>query len=324
MVRPQKWNNLFTILLNAKTGDGVSQKFRLWIDRAPGEFDMVPFLRALTETASGRPVELVRRRSSADLRIITERTLARWVVSLGPTFSHVGRVPLSLLPPELLNRFLKLQGFGSRTIFVTAENLQHPAWVGIGDLLRRSSLPRLTCWPKDIDPEGERLPYWYSHVDWPELRELGPRSYPRFGQLLDLNRLMKPLSIDESRLDAIAVMVSHVKFPRDSVIDRIAKKYELATPSAVDRGRPKIDFLTRHKFSFAGENSFGIGYCTEKVPEAWHAGCIPIGVIGTPHSDWNSEVLGLYEHSTAVHEQPLLKVRPNLHDIIEYVQTCLR
>ena len=284
---------------------------------------MIPFLCAVTQYLTGQHVELVPHRTTADLKLITERTLARWLVSLGPTFSHVGRMPISLLPPVLLNRFLRIHGFGSRTIFITAENLQHPAWVGVGDLIRRSSLPRLTSWPKEIDQEGERLPYWYSHVDWPELRDLGPRVYPRYGQLLNLETLMQPLSFNEAKIDSVAVMVSHSKFPRNKVLDQISNRYRLDVPTTVDRDLPKFQFFNRYKYAFAGENSIGIGYCTEKVPEAWQAGCFPMGVFSSPHSDWNEDVLGLYQHSMAALEQPLLKKRPSLNDVVAYVKAQL-
>jgi len=297
----------------------MSKKFKIWIDRSPEDYDMIPFLRSVVEHITGGPTELTASRKLADIKFITERTLRRAVVSLGPTVAKFGRVPASLLSEPQFEFLLNFHGLGRNTIFITGENLQHPGWTGIADLLRRTSLPRLTSWPAEIDPIGQRFPYWFSHVDWPELRDCGKREYRRYGQLLDLEVLCQPLKPQGLRSNSVGVMVGHTKFPRDQILSKISEGYQIVLPSKEERMQPKKEFLQKYKYAFAGENSLGFGYCTEKVPEAWQAGCFPIGVFPTPFSDWNPSVVGLHTHEIEALEKPLLNELPTLTPVISYI-----
>lgn len=297
----------------------MSKKFKIWIDRSPEEYDIIPFLQSVVEHITGSRTQLTSSKKSADLKFITERTLRSWFVSLGPTFANVGRVPASLLSESQFEFLLNLHGYRTRTIFVTGENLQHPGLSGIGDLIRRTTLPRLTSWPNELDPVGQRFPYWFSHIDWPELRGAEQREYRRFGELLDLDVLSRPLDPQGSRTDAVALMVGHTKFPRDQILANVSERYHIAIPSESERKGTKKEFLQRHTYAFAGENSLGFGYCTEKVPEAWQAGCFPVGVFPTPFSDWNDSVVGLYAHSAEALEKPLLKEVPTLEPLTSYI-----
>ena len=51
----------------------------------------------------------------------------------------------------------------------------------------------------------------------------------------------------------------------------------------------KIDFLSKYKFNLAIENENSSGYVTEKIVQAWAAGCIPVywGSAGTITREFN-------------------------------------
>jgi hypothetical protein len=77
-----------------------------------------------------------------------------------------------------------------------------------------------------------------------------------------------------------------------------------------------------YKYAFCCENSSGFGYDSEKIPEAWMAGCIPCGVYLNPYSDFNPEILNLNNSKSdqVIYSIPLLLKKPNLVEIENYIK----
>jgi hypothetical protein len=86
----------------------------------------------------------------------------------------------------------------------------------------------------------------------------------------------------------------------------------------------KLEIMQKYKYCLTPENTLGFGYCTEKIPESWMAGCVPIGIFPQAFSDFNSNVL-LWDniHDTRPMEEPLLTHRPDLHSVVEYVSRAI-
>ena len=193
-----------------------------------------------------------------------------------------------------------------------------------------------------------RFPYWMWHLNWPELRVV-PK-YNRYGMPLSIDRLMKPIceSYDraqlESRLNRAVIFSMHLREPR--------KKLYKLTNHAVgcdgfggafgkdNRSNPKMPIMEMYRYSLCPENSVGDGYITEKVPESFHAGCIPITWSHPDdlQEDFNpNAVVNLYglddDHVTELLEEvsqagdyyrrlirePLLLRRPSLSPLVDFI-----
>lgn len=219
---------------------------------------------------------------------------------------------------ELLRRVIGLQK--RRVLVVSPENLDKSYWEQFGWMVRLSDIPRLTFWPETLDPKGCRLPYWYNYVEWPEF----PRPkycYKRFGELYSLQRLMEPIQ-PNNRFGRAICISSHQQFPRDAIVARIRERIPVDFFGAAGARLigPKVEIMRRYKYCLCPENSVGYGYDTEKIPEAWIAGCIPVGTFEQPYSDFNRNVLiGDEFDSTFPMEEPLLQCRPNLRKVVQYL-----
>ncbi len=206
---------------------------------------------------------------------------------------------------------------------ISHENLDSQAWHWFGHLLIKYNIPRLTFWPQIVDPDGCQFPYWYNYLTHEDL--LMPNEfYNRFGEPLSIEKLMNPLSQkNDHRKDAICVLASHLNFPRMNLVENLKKIKQVDIYGAIGQkwNGNKIDLLREYKYCFCGENSIGYSYETEKVPEAWHAGCIPVGYIQSNPSEFNRNVLSiLLENEQNTYKQPLLQKKPELTHVIHYIQ----
>lgn len=161
-------------------------------------------------------------------------------------------------------------------LFQTAENLRHdhvPCDYSISfDLCVTSS--------KHI-----RLPYWMEMINWYHEGVYGNVN-SRFGQLLELERLMQPLgNAFLKRQQKAAFFSSHLREPRATLLAAVSAivpvdgygpyfDANIAHHSNSDLG--KFTVLQNYAFNLCPENTMYPGYYTEKIPEAFAAGCVPL------------------------------------------------
>jgi hypothetical protein len=218
-------------------------------------------------------------------------------------------------------------GIGSKpTLFISHENLDRPYWWRIyGELIVQSKFPRLTYWPKSIDSMGARFPYWYNYVEWPDYPR--PNFYARFGKLYNLEVLMGPLKEDLARKDEVILVASHLDFPRESILQKLGtiKSIKIFGRAGSSFNGGKYCLMADYKYAFCSENSVGYGYDSEKIPEAWIAGCVPCGAYLNPFSDFNPKVINNIDcnFNRAAYSSPLLINKPSLNEIEEYVRNFL-
>jgi hypothetical protein len=218
-------------------------------------------------------------------------------------------------------------GTGSKpTLFITHENLDRPYWWRIyGELIIHSKISRLTFWPKSIDAGGARFPYWYNYVDWADYPR--PNFYSRYGKLYNIEALISPLKEDTDREDAAILIASKLDFPRCSLLERFKsiKLVKVFGNAGLPFSGGKYHLMKHFKYAFCCENSIGFGYDSEKIPEAWIAGCMPCGVHLNPLSDFNPKVVNGLElnQDQAAFRNPLLLNKPNLNEIEEYVKNFI-
>lgn len=266
---------------------------------------------------NGSEVQAVQDFSDADLIIVTP--FIQW----SRRFWFYLRLA-KLLRVSKAEQFLfvlkKVFGSQKKFLFVSFENLQHPYWGVLGDIVYNSSVPRITSLPKRFDPNGVRMPYWYNYVRFSSV-EFGAFTYHRFGKLFEIDDLMSPLKISFN-LDHGCLLARNFNGLRKQVYKAYQADVQIDIYGGhynyFDEAKPKIELLNEYKYYLATENSLGIGYETEKIPEAWLSGCIPIGCVRVPDGDFNPKV---YENrlDAAEFDFPLLLVAPDLQHIIKYI-----
>ena len=218
-----------------------------------------------------------------------------------------------------------LLGVGqAKVLFVSHENLDRPYWWNwVGRLLVKSDIPRLTFWPQEVDPKGARFPYWYNYIDWPAY----PREnvYERFGRFYQIDELMRPLQAQSDRLPYAVAVGSHVDYPRAALLSSLQKTMRVDCFGGMGKkfSGPKLDLMRQYQYAFCPENSAGYGYDTEKLPEAWVAGCIPVGVYLNPFSDFNPEIENCTTDHALAYMHPLLLKPLDLKEIEEYVRSII-
>lgn len=86
----------------------------------------------------------------------------------------------------------------------------------------------------------------------------------------------------------------------------------------------KYNLMKSYKYCICPENSIGYGYETEKIPESWMSGCIPLGYFNNPFGDFNSQLFAdVSDPNTFLYKKSLLKKRPSLNKIESYVKNVL-
>ena len=171
---------------------------------------------------------------------------------------------------------LKLRSNPPLTLFHTAENMRHDAVVADYSI------------SFDLAVESKRhfrFPYWMEMVDWSHEGLRGNQN-PRFGQLLSISRMMQPLGNDFlKRPRRAAIFSSHLREPRATLVKAVENVIPLEGFGPHFDSRilyhqqgafGKVDVLQDFAFNLCPENGLYPGYYTEKIPEAFVAGCLPL------------------------------------------------
>lgn len=256
------------------------------------------------------------------------------------------------------NRIVKILGpFGGRSLLTRAKKLA----VGLTSkydffVTGENKPPEFLSANKQIgfwksyggDNRVFRFPNWMWHLEWPGV-DAQPK-YKRYGMRLSIDRLMRPISESYSKEQLLnkkrrsVMFSSHLREPRrklfkltDSQVgcDGFGKGF---TSNHYNPSKSAV--LEQYAYSLCPENSLGDGYITEKIPEAFHAGCIPITWCRPEDLvvDFNSDaVINLYglddqqcteiflelsgegDYIRKLRSVPLLKEKPGLEMLTAFV-----
>ncbi len=154
-----------------------------------------------------------------------------------------------------------------------------------------------------------RFPYWMEMLDWSH-EGISGNSNPRYGELLKMNTLMSPLGNRYlNRNHACAILSSHLREPRGSLFSALEKVIPTQGFGAFfnkdikdhhSSGFLKKDILKEFSYNLCPENGLYPGYYTEKIPEAFNSGCLPI--------TWADEnISGDFNPKAFLNMQPLFK-----------------
>lgn len=243
----------------------------------------------------------------------------------------------------LLEDVLKSRATKPLSLFHTAENTRHDA------------VPADFSISSDLSVHSNkhfRLPYWMELVDW-SLEGLSGNLNPRFGQLLSIARMMQPLGKNFlERPRKAAIFSSHLREPRATLVKVVGDLIPLTgygpyfDKDIADHHRSgftKIDTLQNFAFNLCPENGLYPGYYTEKIPEAFLAGCLPITWTDTnvcadfnpdalinlePMASQNyaqlKETLNAPTKLAAYAEQPLLLSKPSIEPFRDFLKEVVR
>ena len=225
------------------------------------------------------------------------------------------------------------------TLFHTGENLRHNHIKSDFAISHDLNVP---------SEKHTRLPYWMEMIDWSHEGLIG-NSNPRYGQLLKLSTLQAPLG-DQflKRVQKAVIMTSHLREPRASClvalqnlmpVDGMGPYFDSQIKDHHSSPFKKRDILQSYAFNLCPENGIHPGYVTEKIPEAFAAGCLPITFVDEAVSvDFNPkafinlgpmaknsfEELGQILQSKALldayAEEPLMTQIPSLRNLKKFLQ----
>lgn len=229
------------------------------------------------------------------------------------------------------------------TLFQTAENVRHdqiPCDFAISFDLAVSS------------QRHQRFPYWMEMVDWSREGITG-NTNPRYGRLLDINLMQQPLGKNVfNRPPQIAFISSHIQEPRKTLYEVLSSKLKVdGFGPAFDKsirghhnsGLNKYDVLRNYRFNLCPENGLYPGYYTEKIPEAFVAGCLPLAWTDTnvcadfnPNAFINLEPMAWQDFEPLKDiinsrirleffaEQPLLLNTPSIEPMKDFLREIVR
>jgi hypothetical protein len=201
------------------------------------------------------------------------------------------------------------------------------------------------------NPHHFRMPYWMEMIDWSAEGITGNQN-PRFGRLLNLDRLCSPLGETFlSRPHKAAIFASHLREPRGTLLEAVKKQIEVVEfgrsfnpqiKNHSESGLIKFDELQNFAFNLCPENGMHPGYYTEKIPEAFMAGCLPITwadenvkIDFNPHALINlapmsassfselAEILDSKSILASFAEQPLLLQQPSIEPLKKFIREIL-
>lgn len=197
-----------------------------------------------------------------------------------------------------------------------------------------------------------RFPYWMEMLDWSH-EGITSNTNPRFGGLLNISTLMSPLGDRYlNRGGSCALLSSHLREPRGSLFKALEKVIPTQGFGAFfnkeikdhhSSGFLKRDILKDFSYNLCPENGLYPGYYTEKIPEAFYSGCLPItwadeniSVDFNPNSFLNlqplfksnfrelPEILLNKQRLEAYQSEPLLLIKPSLEMLKQFLSKLLR
>lgn len=196
-----------------------------------------------------------------------------------------------------------------------------------------------------------RMPYWMEMTDWSHEGVTG-NTNPRFGKLLNIDRLMQPLGRSFlQRPQKAAIFASHLREPRGSLLQVVKKQiyvvefgksFNPEIKNHLESGLIKFDELQKFAFNLCPENGMHPGYYTEKIPEAFMAGCLPItwaddnvkadfnpkafinlAPMALNHFSELGEILHSKDMLASYADQPLLINRPSIEPLKQFIKPIL-
>jgi hypothetical protein len=130
-----------------------------------------------------------------------------------------------------------------------------------------------------------RSPHWHNYIDFLSVGIEGPKFWPRLGRPIQVSELTSPINWNQKAAYKAAFVCSNMTHERlkhmeyvDEVvpIEGFGKAFNFKIHNHSQSGFLKRDLLSNYQYCFCPENSLAPGYYTEKIPESYISGSIPI------------------------------------------------
>ncbi|WP_186549216.1 glycosyltransferase family 10 domain-containing protein [Synechococcus sp. Minos11] len=130
-----------------------------------------------------------------------------------------------------------------------------------------------------------RIPHWLNYVDFANNGIFGPSHWPRLGRPIQKAEVSSPIYWNRTAKPSAVFIVSNMTNERQALadslskvlpIDGFGKYYNPTISSHSSSGFLKRNLLKNYQYCFCPENSLAPGYYTEKIPESFVCGAIPI------------------------------------------------
>lgn len=204
---------------------------------------------------------------------------------------------------RLVNRVLSLKNqvlpfYSPVTLHVSSENPFHPNYqcfeesscdFGLGHELRIG------------DRSYFRMPHWWNYVDLRSDGVPSPDNWVRLGKPIQQEDLLVPIKWNAHGLRRAVFVASYLNPERSFLCNRLnqwlavdgyGKAFDSSIKSHARSLFTKRELLSRYQFSLCPENSICPGYITEKIPEAYVSGCVPITYVDpTVSVDFNPNAI---------------------------------
>ncbi|MFZ2101409.1 MAG: hypothetical protein WAU86_12680 [Oricola sp.] len=240
---------------------------------------------------------------------------------------------------DAIRRHFPARTSGALRLFHTGENVRH------------DDVPADYVLSYDLGVESDRhfrLPLWMESIDWSH-EGIANRPNRRVARLLPIAQLLGPRGrgiLERPR--RAALFTTHMREPRRSLFDALSRVmptqgfgpgFDPSIAHHNDSGFAKDVVLKDFAVNLCPENTLYPGYYTEKIIEAYGAGCLPVtwtdpnvrvdfnpaALVNALDFAATGYVAGLSEALTpramARHaEQPLLLQAPVIEPLIEFLR----
>lgn len=157
------------------------------------------------------------------------------------------------------------------------------------------------------DARYHRMPHWWNYVDFSADGIPSPGHWIRLGEPIKQKQLLRPLDWNRSGAQRAAFVASYLNDQRRYLwrevnralpVDGFGRAFDASIADHTRSSFTKRELLSGYRFSLCPENAIAPGYYTEKIPESFACGAIPIGYVDR-HSevDFNQgSFLNLYNY----------------------------
>ena len=133
-----------------------------------------------------------------------------------------------------------------------------------------------------------RLPHWLNYLDFTAQGIPSPSSWVRLGAPIQQEQLLRPLAWNREADQKAVFVASYLNAERHFLmrqasqavpIDGFGRAFDRAIPDHTRSSFTKRELLAGYQYNFCPENAIAPGYVTEKIPESFACGCIPIAYV---------------------------------------------
>ena len=130
-----------------------------------------------------------------------------------------------------------------------------------------------------------RMPHWWNYVDFASEGIPSPDNWVRLGKPIWQEDLLRPIKWNSAGLRKAVFVTSNLTAERSFLMDRLnrtlqvdgyGRAFDSSIKSHARSSFTKRELLSRYQYSLCPENAISPGYVTEKIPEAYACGCVPI------------------------------------------------